>query len=1045
MRRWIDPGMTCPDENTLGELARGELDAGTRVQIEAHLDQCEACSDVVAELARIFASSFSNEIPDESLPGSEPDPSFDGMESTRADGDRPDRGWSAALPLPEGAKLGRYVVLRVIGAGAMGIVYAAFDPELDRKVAVKLLRRVVGEPSVDSGQDQSSRNKRMLREAQALARLTHPHAITVHDVGTWEGQVFLAMEFVTGGTLTAWLRASQPRPWPEVLKVFRQAGEGLAAAHDAGLVHRDFKPDNVLLHGSGRAVVTDFGLARPLGRDDPGVTDAGAQDSGAGHLSGSLSALSETLTQTGALVGTPAYMAPEQLAGRRSDAQSDQFAFCVALYEGLYGERPFRARSIAGLVSVIDEGSIPPPPRGRDVPRWLRRAVLRGLRVRPAERYPDMRSLLAALRPKRLGTWRSVAAMGVMSLAAGAGAVVVLQPTAAEPAAYCDDVESRLAVAWDDTTRRAIQQAFSSSGLAFADDVAARVIARLDDYAREWVEVQADACRSEVEGREPEAIVDVRMTCLAQRRGALAAMSRALSEADADSVLQSIEAVQTLPRPSQCMDVSELGRRLPSVPEAEREGVDQARSLLAESSALRTLGKVQAARDKAVEADVAAGVTRYGPVQAEAKAALAATLHEAGEIEEAERAMHEALAAGVAHDHDRIVAEAAASLAHLEITRMGPPVVIERWVSLGSAALDSLGGHHANLRANLAASLGDAQRQAGDLEAAQATLHEVLAIREEHFGPDHYSLAEPLGGLGMAYARAGDHQQSVQYIERARSILLATYGEQHPNYSVTLQNLATTHFVHGYYAEALRLYRESYRLFVEGLGAEHPSTAVLAYNVATTLAFMEQYDEALTYVTRAQAVEDQIHGARSRIAAVSWSLVAEIHLRAGRLEPAERAVRRAIEILGEVAPDDAVRRANYEGQLAYVLLLGGERLDEAQALLVGALEVLRKSSGEPSVEVAETSGRLAMVYLAMGRIAEARQSIDASVEQSLAADPDPHQHAEAWFRRAQVQDAAGERAAARAEAERAAALYAERADQPSRLQAVEDWLVEHPG
>ncbi len=1030
--------MDCPDENELGEFARGGIEPDVRTRIEGHLDECETCSDVVSELARIFASAFAD---DQSLEP-EPEPSIDEMETTLGDGESPE--WPEDLPLPEGAKLGRYVVLRAIGAGAMGIVYAAYDPELDRKVALKLLRRARGESTAQSSDTRSSRNKRLQREAQALARLAHPHAIAVHDVGTWEDQVFIAMEFVEGGTLTEWLRPAEGhRPWREVLRVFRQAGEGLAAAHEAGLVHRDFKPDNVLLHGSGRAVVTDFGLARPLGRaaDAERTFDGMELLSSSLGMSGSGSALRETLTQTGALVGTPAYMAPEQLDGRRCDAKSDQFAFCVALYEGLYGERPFKARSLTELISSIDAGRIGSPPRGREVPRWLRRAVLRGLRVEPSGRYSDMHGLLAALRPKTLGTWRSVAAMGVMSLAAGAGAVALSDASAPLPT-YCDDVAAKLDGVWDDDARRRMHEAFTGSGLPFADDVSTRVGDHLDHYAATWIDEQTDACRSEVEGREPEAVVAVRMTCLAKRRGLLDAMGEALADADADAVMQSIDAVQSMPSPRDCADVGALGRSLPPIPEDEREAVESARALLHAANSLRALGKVEQAHHKATEAAEVSETVDYGPVRAEAQVDLAVSLHDSGQLEEAETAMHQALTTAVAHDHDRVVAEAAAALAHLEVTRMGQPRVVERWVRLGQAALESLGGRHPNLQANLAASLGNAQRRAGDLQSALATLHDVLTLREQQFGLDHYSLAEPLGGLGMAYARTGDHEQSVRHIERARTILEQTYGEQHPHYSVMLQNLGTTHFVHGYYAEALELYEESHRLFSKSLGDGHPSTAVLAYNVATTLAFMERYDQALEFASKAQEVEHEVHGPRSRVAATSWALVGEIHLRAGRLSKAAEALDRAIEIATEAAPDERDRHANYRSQLGLVRLRAGQ-IPQAQSLLAQTLGIQRELSGEPSVEVAETSGRLAMVHLAAGRVAEARTMIDASVRQYETTDHDPHQHAEAWFRRAQILEAQGEREPARAEAKRALAVYTERADQPSRTRAVETWLTEH--
>ncbi|MCA9650612.1 MAG: tetratricopeptide repeat protein [Myxococcales bacterium] len=1032
--------MACPDENLLGELARGDLTPKERTELEAHLDQCPACAQVVSELTKIFASSFAAEA--SGLPPLErsADASTTGLESTEA-GVGPHRDWPGDLLLPEGARLGRYVVLQAVGAGAMGVVYAAYDPELDRKIALKVLRGASGSSFADS---QSDRNKRLLREAQALARLSHPGVITVHDVGTFEGQVFIAMEFVGGGTLTEWLHA-RPHPWREVLRVFRQAGEGLAAAHEAGLVHRDFKPDNVLIHADGRAVVTDFGLARPLTRGaDAEATVESARLSESLGSSASGSALAETLTRTGALVGTPAYMAPEQLEGQRCDALSDQYGFCVALYEGLYGERPFRARDLASLVTKVLEGQLPAPPRGREVPRWLRRAVARGLRVRPEERHPSMRALLGALRSRSLGSWGGVAAIATLGVAAGATTMALSATTPVEPAAYCDDVAAKLDGAWDEARRAALSESFRATGLPFAADAASRASERLDAYAARWVQAQTEACRAEMEGRDPPAVSDARMTCLARRRSTLASMTAVLAEADAETVMQAPEAVEQLPSLAACLDAGTLGHALAPIPEAEREAVAGVREAIDEAVALRILGRVRDDLAKSEEASRRAEGLQYGPVRAEALQALAVARHAAGQVEQAEALVHQALAAGVAYQHDEVIAQAAAELAFLELSRMGRPQVVERWVALGLAALQALGGSQPHLRANLLASRANAERRRGDLDAAIETGREVLALRERYWGPDHYSVAEPLSELGLALARKGDHVGSVAHIDRAREILRRTYGDAHPHYGALLQNLGTTHFVHGHYAEALETYEESRRLLRDGLGEDHPSVAVLGENVGMVLLFLERYDEALLQVERAQAVQQAVHGARSPSAAASWALVGEIHLRAGRLGPAEAALREALEITAEVAPPDESRRANYESQLGLVLLRQG-RVEPARALLAQTLRTQQRTEGEPSVSVAETSGRLAMAHLAAGAVPEALLMIDASVEQYESEDPDPHQHAEARFRRARVLAAAGRIDEARADAARARSIYAERGDQPSRLRAVEAWLGELDG
>src|SRR3954463_9477532 len=320
--------------------------------------------------------------------------------------------------LARGASIGRYVVLGLVGRGGMGEVYAAYDPELDRKVAVKLLRVKPG-----NGLSLAEGRQRTLREAQAIARLSHPNVVVVYDVGTVEDQVFIAMEFVDGNTVTYWLQSHQ-RTWQEIVKVFMAAGRGLTAAHDKELVHRDFKPDNVMVGRDGSVRVMDFGLARQVSdkpeRGGPGVqtarslaTVAMALEADQGlstvvintapeamdtqEIATHSAAFDTQLTRTGAMMGTPAYMAPEQFLGTATDARTDQFSFCVALYEALYAERPFAGNSMFQLTANVVQGNVKEAPPDANVPPWVRRILLRGLRPNADERFPSMKALLDAL------------------------------------------------------------------------------------------------------------------------------------------------------------------------------------------------------------------------------------------------------------------------------------------------------------------------------------------------------------------------------------------------------------------------------------------------------------------------------------------------------------------------------------------------------------------------------------------------------------------------------------------------------------------------
>jgi serine/threonine protein kinase len=312
-----------------------------------------------------------------------------------------------------GQLVGRYVILNRLGAGGMGVVYAAYDPELDRKVALKLIRQAVR----DDGSARELQD-RLVREAQAMARIAHPNVTAVHDVGRHADQVYAAMELVNGETLAAWL-ARAPRPASEIVRVFRQAGEGLQAAHAAGLVHRDFKLNNVMIDGAGRARVMDFGLARLTGLRD-GTEPASPQ-----------SRLDASLTASGMLLGTPAYMAPEQLAGEAADARSDQFSFCVALYEALYSMHPFTSTTLHERLAEINAGQLRSP-RTASVPRHILHALQRGLAADPQARFATMNALLDALSSRR---WRLawLALPLTAMLALGTTALLRARPSASQP------------------------------------------------------------------------------------------------------------------------------------------------------------------------------------------------------------------------------------------------------------------------------------------------------------------------------------------------------------------------------------------------------------------------------------------------------------------------------------------------------------------------------------------------------------------------------------------------------------------------------------
>ena len=407
-------------------------------------------------------------------------------------------------------RIGRFTVLRRLGAGGMGVVYSAYDDELDRKLAIKLLRTDRRGEGAES---------RLRREAQAIARLSHPNVIGVFEVGRHGGALFVAMEFVHGQTLREWLAA--PRSCVEILDAYRQAGDGLQAAHDAGLVHRDFKPDNVMIGEDGRVRVLDFGLAAAIGE----VCDSNAAESGEQQA---------RLTLTGTIMGTPRYMAPEQRQGMRADARSDQYSFCVSLWEALYGE------THGQLADRSEPWARPAEPdaafRGVAVAPAVRKVLLRGLDQSPEARWPSMRELLRALdrsvRRRRRGVW--VAMLGTLGIA---GVAWLSMPDA------CPDPQAKLEDVWSRSRIQVAREAVAASGQDLSLGAWQDLERQLDTHAAQWSSALTASCDAQLDEEER---LEQRL-CLEQ----VLSSFRELTDALALGMLLPVDA---LPDPASCGD-----------------------------------------------------------------------------------------------------------------------------------------------------------------------------------------------------------------------------------------------------------------------------------------------------------------------------------------------------------------------------------------------------------------------------------------------------------------------------------------------------------
>jgi eukaryotic-like serine/threonine-protein kinase len=692
--------------------------------------------------------------------------------------DEADAGaWAPGSTLPFVApappqQLGRYVVLRTLGRGGMGTVLEAFDRTLDRRVALKVLHR-------DLEQEHA---KRLVREAQALAKLSHPHVVQVYEVGEAAGQAFIAMELVQGRSLRAWLDG-EPRPgWRESVQVFLQAGEGLAAAHARGLVHRDFKPGNAVIDDDGRVRVLDFGLAR-------WVEDA---DEAAAVVDASMdvAAQQESLTQAGMVMGTPAYMAPEQMRGHEVDARTDQFAYCVALFEALYAERPFPGGSMAALMVSLLSGQVRPAPRGSDVPATLRAAVLRGLAVAPADRWPSMDALLGELRrivaPPRK---RGVAALGV------AGGLVVVGLGLWQQAAVgqrCDGARQQLAGTWDAARKQEVQAAILATELSYAADTWARVEERLDTYTDAWTRAHTEVCEATSVRQEQSAdVMDLRMACLGERRLALREAVEVLARADATRVEHAVELVASLPGLSRCDDVRALAAELPPPEDAQVAArVEALRARLARARALRDAGVYDEALDEADAVVQAAETLEYPPLLAEAFLARANAHDSTDRVAEAEADAERAYLLAMEHGHVAVEARAGGRLLWLVGERQARHDAGLQW---GKAALAKARSVRAEprLEASTLDDVGAVLWRQGKLTEALDHHQRALALFERELDPRHPEIARTLNDIGNVLWAKGQLDQALAFHQRAATIWEEALGASHPSVARALNNIGT--------------------------------------------------------------------------------------------------------------------------------------------------------------------------------------------------------------------------------------------------------------
>ncbi|HEY0137490.1 MAG TPA: serine/threonine-protein kinase [Nannocystis sp.] len=648
-------------------------------------------------------------------------------------------------------RVGRYHVLGRIGSGGMGVVYSAYDPDLDRRVAVKLLRTDHG------GRDSQLR---LLREAQALARLSHPNVVQIYDTDAFGEQVFIAMEFIQGVDLHGWLTAAE-RSIDEILRVFLDAGRGLAAAHDAGLVHRDFKPDNVLVGADGRVCVADFGLARD------GSEEARAPDAGQAARP-----LDMSLTATGALLGTPTYMSPEQHEGRVADARSDQFSFCVALWEALYGGRPFRGDSHAQIALAVTAGRITEPPADTRGPRRLIAVLRRGLVVAPAGRYPSMHALLAALAPRPRTRWRWLTAVGLAGLTGGAG--LALADWRAREANACSGGAREIAAGWDEADHAVVTEALATGR---DPGLAGRVVDGLDAYADGWVAAHRDACLVHRRDEQSSALFDARTRCLQQRRSALASAVDLLT-APAGPPPDAAQLVARLPAIASCSDVAVVMAEVaaPDDPALAAAVAEVEGALISARNQLHA-GDLQGAERVAAAAVLEARRVGFRPTLAGALLTLATIEMNQARGAAAAGHLEEATAIAVATRQDAIAAESFSRAIFVEVVQNSGRVELAlAQVPLARGFAERLPDPAAAL-ARVASNEGTAHLARGDRARAAEAFARAVAESDRAVDVDPIDRAYYLASLAHT---TEDPQRRDLLFARSEAGLTQLLGSQHP-------------------------------------------------------------------------------------------------------------------------------------------------------------------------------------------------------------------------------------------------------------------------
>ena len=734
-----------------------------------------------------------------------------------------------------------------------------------------------------------------------MARLQHPNVIAVYDAGMVDERGFVAMELVDGTTLAEWLE-EESRSWSEIVDMYLDAGRGLAAAHAMGLIHRDFKPANVLVGRDGRVRVGDFGLARAI--------DAAGASTDVADLSPSLSSksnLGNNITRTGALVGTPTYMSPEQFSGAPTTARSNQFSFCVALYRALYRERPFAGENAAALAEELARGRAPTPPKDSRVPSWVRDIVLRGLEIEPERRWPSMEPLLHAL-------GRDPARVSRRWLSGGGGVIALfllafgIRELHQRQSLVCRGAEGKLVGVWDEGRKQTVRAAFEATGKSYAEGAFASVARTLDRFASDWAAMHTEACEAtRLHRSQSEELLDLRMECLGERLQDAKAQVDLFSSADAALVLKAPTMAASLASLVQCADVAAL--RAPVRPPADpatRARVEGLRAKIAQAKALARAIRIKEGLAIAGPVAAEARTLKYRPLEAEALVVLGGLQSLAGDAKVAQQTLEDGILAARAGRDARQEVYGAAAMENLAAGegRFEDGIL---WERRGLAAVEALGGSDLDPLAVLLQRAADLYSSRGKFDEALERDRRLLAIREKSDGPDSFVTSTARANLGRELLTRNRFEEAEALTRRAVAGFEQQVGPVHANVGWALITLTTILAKTGRHDEATQTIRRSVDIYEKAFGPEHSQLALPLANLGTALVEQGKNEEGLAFLRRSLAIGIKSFGPDHSSVGLATLNIGNVLLKQNKFAEAQEQFQKALAILRKsLAPNHSL-------------------------------------------------------------------------------------------------------------------------------------------